>query len=58
MQDRDDAEHRVVLHAAGMEQRGKGAANATVTSWLEPHDRMTRVHMSADVCGSISVPTA
>jgi carbon monoxide dehydrogenase subunit G len=38
MQERDDAAHRVVLSAKGMEQKGKGAANATVTSWLEPAD--------------------
>jgi carbon monoxide dehydrogenase subunit G len=49
MQDRDDAAHRVVLHASGMEQRGKGAANATVTSNLEPAGDGTRVRMSADV---------
>ena len=49
LQERDDAAHRVVLRAAGMEQRGKGAANATVTSWLEPADEGTRVHMQADV---------
>jgi carbon monoxide dehydrogenase subunit G len=49
IQDRDDAVHRVVLHAAGMEQRGKGAANATVTSWLEPAGTGTRVNMQADL---------
>ncbi len=49
MQDRDDAAHRVVLHASGMEQRGKGAANATVTSNLEPVGDGTMVRMSADV---------
>ena len=49
MQDRDDAAHRVVLHASGMEQRGKGAANATVTSNLEPEGDGTKVRMSADV---------
>src|SRR5436190_24339164 len=49
MQDRDDAAHRVVLHASGMEQRGKGAANATVTSTLEPAGDGTKVRMSADV---------
>ena len=38
MDERDDAAHRVVLHAKGMEAKGKGAANATVTSWLEPGD--------------------
>src|SRR4029079_18535542 len=36
MQERDDAAHRVVRKATGMEQKGKGAANASVTSWLEP----------------------
>jgi uncharacterized protein len=49
MQDRDDAAHRVVLHASGMEQRGKGAANATVTSNLEPAGEGTKVRMQADV---------
>jgi len=49
MQDRDDAAHRVVLHASGMEQRGKGAANATVTSNLEPEGDGTKVRMQADV---------
>jgi len=32
MEERDDAAHRVVLHARGQEQKGKGAANAVVTS--------------------------
>ena len=36
IESRDDAAHRVVLSAKGMEQKGKGAANAKVTSWLEP----------------------
>jgi carbon monoxide dehydrogenase subunit G len=36
MEERDDTAHRVVLRAKGMEQKGKGAANASVTSWLEP----------------------
>ncbi len=49
MQERDDDAHRVMLHAAGMEQRGKGAANATVTSWLEPAGDRTRVYMQAEV---------
>ncbi len=49
MQERHDDAYRVVLHAAGMEQRGKGAANATVTSWLEPAGDTTRVHMQAEV---------
>jgi carbon monoxide dehydrogenase subunit G len=49
IQERDDAAHRVVLSAKGMEQKGKGAANATVTSWLEPGDGGTTVKMQADI---------
>jgi uncharacterized protein len=49
MQDRDDEAHRVVLAAKGMEQRGKGAANASVTSWLEPAEDATTVKMKADI---------
>lgn len=47
--ERDDAAHRIVLSAKGMEQKGKGAANASVTSWLEPGDGETTVKMSADI---------
>jgi uncharacterized protein len=49
MEDRDDVAHRVVLRAKGMEQKGKGAANASVTSWLETGDNETTVKMVADV---------
>jgi carbon monoxide dehydrogenase subunit G len=49
MEERHDDEHRVVLHARGMEQKGKGAANAKVTSWLEPGDGETAVKMVADI---------
>jgi carbon monoxide dehydrogenase subunit G len=49
MAERDDAGHRVVLRAKGMEQKGKGAANASVTSWLEPGDGQTLVKMVADI---------
>jgi carbon monoxide dehydrogenase subunit G len=49
MQERDDAARRVSLHAKGTEQKGKGAANATVTSWLEPVDEGTLVQMRADI---------
>jgi carbon monoxide dehydrogenase subunit G len=51
MQERDDAAHRVSLAAKGMEQKGKGAANAKVTSWLEPgsSDDTTTVKMQADI---------
>jgi carbon monoxide dehydrogenase subunit G len=51
MESRDDVEHRVVLKARGMEQKGKGAAEATVTSWLEPGDveGRTTVRMQAEI---------
>lgn len=51
MEERDDDARRVVLAAKGMEQRGKGAANAKVTSWLEPgtDDGATTVKMQADI---------
>lgn len=51
MDERDDEAHRVVLRARGMEQKGKGAAEATVTSWLEPGeaDDETMVKMRADI---------
>jgi carbon monoxide dehydrogenase subunit G len=46
---RDDATHRVVLKASGMEQRGKGGASATVTSTLERLDGGTRVNVLQDL---------
>jgi carbon monoxide dehydrogenase subunit G len=50
MTERDDVAHRAVLHAKGMEAKGKGAANATVTSWLEPaSEGETTVKMTADI---------
>ena len=51
MEERDDTAHRVVLKAKGMEQKGKGAANASVTSWLEPTNdaASTTVKMQADI---------
>lgn len=49
MTERDDDAHRVVLSAKGMEQKGKGAANASVTSWLEPGVGQTTVKMIADI---------
>ena len=51
MTERDDATHRVALEAKGVEQRGKGAANATVTVWLEPsaEAEATSVRMRAEV---------
>jgi carbon monoxide dehydrogenase subunit G len=49
MQDRDDQAHKIVLSAKGMEQKGKGAANASVTSWLEDGQGETHVKMQADI---------
>jgi carbon monoxide dehydrogenase subunit G len=49
IEERDDEAHRVVLSAKGMEQRGKGAANAKVTSWLEPNGAETTVRMTSDL---------
>ena len=50
MAERDDKAHRVVLKGSGMEQRGKGAASATVTSTLESiGDRETRVNVVQDI---------
>lgn len=49
IEERDDEAHRIVLKAKGMEQKGKGAANATVTSWLEPAQDATTIKMEADI---------
>ena len=50
MESRDDQANRVVLKAKGMEAKGKGAANATVTSWLEAGEGdQTTVKMQADI---------
>jgi uncharacterized protein len=49
MVERDDEAHRVVLKARGTESKGKGAASADVTSWLEPGDGATTVKVRADI---------
>jgi uncharacterized protein len=49
IEERDDAAHRVVLGARGQEVKGKGAASATVTSWLEERNGGTLVKMQADI---------
>jgi carbon monoxide dehydrogenase subunit G len=49
MEERDDTAHRVVLKGSGMEQRGKGAASATVTSTLEETPEGTRVNIVQDL---------
>jgi uncharacterized protein len=47
--EREDEEHRVVLAAKGQETKGKGAASATVTAWLEPGGEETVVRIRSDV---------
>src|SRR5262245_24413146 len=49
MVERNDAEHRVVLHAEGKEQRGKGAASAHVRSQLVPNGDSTHVAIVTDL---------
>ncbi len=56
MDSRDDEAHRVVLRARGMEEKGKGAAEATVTAWLEPgateDETMVRVQAQIVLTGT------
>ena len=50
MEEKDDAAHRGKLSAKGTEQRGKGAAIASVESWLEPAaEEGTRVNLRSDI---------
>ncbi len=49
MEERDDEAHRVRLRAKGMEARGKGAANATITASLDSVEDETRVSIDADM---------
>jgi carbon monoxide dehydrogenase subunit G len=49
IQERDDAGHRVVLKAQGMEQRGKGAASALATSQLSEVEGGTKVVLDTDL---------
>jgi uncharacterized protein len=49
LEERDDEAKRVVLRAKGVESKGKGAATASVTSWLEPGEGETTVKMIADI---------
>jgi uncharacterized protein len=49
MEELDEAAHRAVLKASGMEQRGKGAASATITSTLEEAPEGTRVKIVQDL---------
>jgi uncharacterized protein len=47
--ERDDEAHRVVLKASGMEQRGKGAASATITTTAEEATSGTRIVVIQDL---------
>jgi uncharacterized protein len=49
LEELDEAGHRAVLKASGMEQRGKGAASATITSTLEQGSEGTRVKIVQDL---------
>jgi carbon monoxide dehydrogenase subunit G len=49
MEERDDDAHRVRLRAKGMEARGKGAANATITASLDSVEDETKVSIDADM---------
>jgi hypothetical protein len=47
--ERDDAAKRMVMKASGAEQKGKGQANAMVTSWLEPSGSGTRMRITQEI---------
>ena len=47
--ERDDDDHRVVLKGSGMEQRGKGAASATITTTAEKISSGTKVVVVQDL---------
>jgi carbon monoxide dehydrogenase subunit G len=50
MEEKDDVAYRATLSAKGTEQRGKGAANAKVESWLDPAgENGTTVHIRSDI---------
>jgi uncharacterized protein len=49
IEERDDTAHRVVMKGSGMEQRGKGAASATVTTTLEETAGGTLVKVVQDL---------
>jgi uncharacterized protein len=49
LKERDDSAHRAVLKAQGMEQKGKGAASASVVSYLQEVDGGTKVVMETDL---------
>jgi carbon monoxide dehydrogenase subunit G len=45
----DEEAHRAVMSAKARDSRGKGSANATITSTLEPADEGTRVTVETDL---------
>jgi uncharacterized protein len=47
--DRDAAARRVVVNAAGAEEKGRGQANMVVTAMLSPAGRGTKVHVTQDL---------
>ncbi|MGH9035909.1 MAG: SRPBCC family protein [Acidimicrobiia bacterium] len=47
--ERDEAAKRMVMKATGAEAKGKGQANATVTSWLESTSGGTRMRITQDI---------
>lgn len=47
--ERDDSAKRMVMKATGSELKGKGQANATVTSLLERNGSGTRLRISQDI---------
>jgi uncharacterized protein len=47
--ERDEAARRVVVHAAGAEERGRGQASMVVTAVLSPAGRGTKVDVSQDL---------
>jgi uncharacterized protein len=47
--ERDDTAHRVVLKGSGMEQRGKGRANVTVTATAQESSEGTSVEVVQDL---------
>lgn len=49
IEERDEIAHRAVIQASGMEQRGKGAASATITSTMEQTGDVTLVKIVQDL---------
>ena len=47
--ERDAAAHRLVVHAAGAEEKGRGQAALMITATLQPAGRGTRVGVSQDL---------